>query len=53
MGSTVKKFKGLNVKDKDMKKQRPDRSCKNHGSCPYCKGNRTYSSKHRGQDDGL
>ena len=24
-----------------------DRSCRNHGSCGYCEGNRTYSSKHR------
>lgn len=22
-----------------------DRTCRNHGSCPYCKGNRTYQSK--------
>lgn len=24
-----------------------DRSCRNHGDCPYCKGNRLYSSKKR------
>lgn len=24
-----------------------DRSCRNHGECPYCKGNRLYSSKKR------
>ncbi len=23
------------------------RSCRNHGECPYCKGNRLYSSKKR------
>lgn len=22
-----------------------DPSCKNHGSCPWCKGNRTYQQK--------
>lgn len=24
-----------------------DRSCRNHGDCPCCKGNRLYSSKKR------
>ena len=23
------------------------RSCRNHGSCEYCKGNRTYKNKKR------
>ena len=23
------------------------RSCRNHGDCPYCKGNRLYNSKKR------
>lgn len=27
--------------------KRFDRSCRNHGSCGYCEGNRKYSSKHR------
>jgi hypothetical protein len=22
-----------------------DRSCRNHGACPYCKANRTFSDK--------
>lgn len=22
-----------------------DRTCRNHGSCPYCENNRTYQSK--------
>jgi len=24
-----------------------DYSCRNHGSCPYCKANRTFSSKRK------
>jgi len=24
-----------------------DKSCRNHGECPYCKGNRLYNSKKR------
>ena len=24
-----------------------DRSCRNHGSCDYCQGNRMYSDKRR------
>ena len=24
-----------------------DRTCRNHGSCPYCKGNRLYKNKKR------
>ncbi|WP_212898455.1 hypothetical protein [Capnocytophaga cynodegmi] len=24
-----------------------DKSCKNHGSCPYCKGNRLYKNLKR------
>lgn len=24
-----------------------DRSCRNHGSCPYCKDNRTFNDKKR------
>ena len=24
-----------------------DRSCRNHGSCDYCRGNRMYSDKRR------
>lgn len=27
--------------------KRFDRTCRNHGSCDYCKGNRLYSSKKR------
>jgi hypothetical protein len=26
-----------------------DRSCRNHGSCPYCQGNRLYKNKKREQ----
>lgn len=25
--------------------KRVDRTCRNHGSCDYCKGNRLYSAK--------
>lgn len=25
--------------------KRVDRTCRNHGSCDYCKGNRLYSTK--------
>ena len=29
-----------------------DSSCRNHGTCPWCKGNRTYfDTKHRGIAD--
>lgn len=24
-----------------------DKTCRNHGSCPYCKGNRLHNSKKR------
>ena len=24
-----------------------DRTCRNHGDCPYCKGNRTYNSRRK------
>lgn len=27
--------------------KRFDRTCRNHGSCDYCKGNRLYSNKKR------
>ena len=26
-----------------------DRTCRNHGSCPFCKGNRLYKNKKREQ----
>lgn len=26
-----------------------DKSCRNHGDCPHCKGNRTYRFKKRSQ----
>jgi 5-methylcytosine-specific restriction endonuclease McrA len=29
------------------KAKRFDRSCRNHGSCPYCQGNREHSNKKR------
>ena len=29
-----------------------DRSCRNHGSCGYCKGNRTHKNKRREPIDG-
>ncbi len=32
---------------KTNKAKQVDSSCGNHGSCPYCVGNRTYSSKKR------
>ena len=32
------------------KSKRWDRSCRNHGSCGYCEGNRTIQSK-RGMED--
>lgn len=28
--------------------RRFDRSCRNHGSCPYCRGSRLHSSRKRG-----
>jgi hypothetical protein len=27
--------------------KRFDRSCRNHGGCPYCEGNRTHHNKRR------
>jgi len=27
------------------KSKRFDRTCRNHGSCPYCEGNRTFQSE--------
>lgn len=27
------------------KSRRFDRTCRNHGSCPYCRGNRLYSAR--------
>jgi hypothetical protein len=27
------------------KSKRFDRTCRNHGSCPYCENNRTYSAR--------
>ena len=29
------------------KAKQVDNSCKNHGSCPWCKGNRTHSNRKR------
>jgi len=29
--------------------KRFDVTCRNHGSCPYCRDNRTHSAKHRAQ----
>lgn len=29
-----------------------DRSCRNHGSCPFCRENRTHASKVREQKAG-
>lgn len=41
-----KKEKRKSYKDYDFAKY-VDKSCRNHGDCPYCKGNRLYSSKKR------
>lgn len=27
--------------------KRFDKTCRNHGGCPYCEGNRTYSNRKR------
>lgn len=27
-----------------------DRTCRNHGSCPYCEGNRKYTNEKRKQE---
>lgn len=27
-----------------------DRTCRNHGDCPYCKGNRTFRNKRAEED---
>ena len=34
-------------KRKINKAKRVDSSCKNHGSCPYCRNSRTFSNKKR------
>ena len=47
MSNTKRKFKGKAIEDKDTKNIRQDRSCNNNGSCPVCKRDRTYGSKHR------
>lgn len=31
------------------KSKRFDKTCRNHGSCPYCEGNRTHNSAVQGQ----
>lgn len=31
------------------KSKRFDKSCRNHGGCPYCEGNRTYNARKREQ----
>ena len=28
-----------------------DKQCRNHGSCDYCKGNRTYKNKKKGVEN--
>jgi hypothetical protein len=35
------------VKQAYRKSRRFDKTCRNHGSCDYCKGNRLYSSNKR------
>lgn len=35
------------------KSKRFDRSCRCHGGCPYCEGNRMYSTIKRKQDSDL
>lgn len=48
MSNTYRKnLTGKKIQDKDMKNMRIDRTCSNHGSCPWCKGNRLFSSKRR------
>jgi len=44
MGKTFHKYKGKEYPDKDSKNRKCDRSCLNHGGCPYCERNRLYSS---------
>jgi len=46
------KFKSVKWKNKPKpkiyRKSRVfDRTCRNHGSCPWCKGNRLYSTRKR------
>lgn len=38
---------GKKIQDREIKNMRPDRTCSNHGSCPWCEGNRAFSSKRR------
>jgi hypothetical protein len=38
-------------KRKTNKAKRVDSHCKNHGECPWCRGNRTHSSKRRAPAD--
>lgn len=51
MSNTRRNFKNKLIKDKDTKNIRQDRSCNNNGSCPICKRDRTYSTKHREAPD--
>jgi uncharacterized protein (DUF983 family) len=38
---------GKEKRRKYQKSKRYDRSCRNHGSCPYCREGRLFSSKRR------
>ena len=38
------------VKQVYRKSKRFDKSCRNHGSCPYCQGNRHYSHDKRNEE---
>jgi len=38
------------VKQAYRKSRRFDKSCRNHGSCPYCQGNRQHSHSKRNEE---
>ena len=43
---------GKEKRKKYRKAKAVDHTCRNHGSCPYCEGNRLYKNKKREQIAG-
>ncbi|MCK5602160.1 hypothetical protein KAR91_09830 [Candidatus Pacearchaeota archaeon] len=51
MGKTFKQYKGRKYQDREAKNRKADRSCLNHGGCPYCLSNKIHKYKKRMIDD--
>jgi len=42
LGKTYRKYRGEELPEVKLRKKWVDKSCRNHGGCPWCEGNRLY-----------